>query len=61
MENNVHIFGSPREKGSREWKSVGDVIREGQIGGYQIVTRNAKKIGHFRGNQPQFLVLKHAR
>lgn len=61
----VSLFDRPREKGSMEWKSIGDVIREGQVGAYRVIQPKRVKL-EVRPEAPhhqQFFILKlkHAR
>ena len=59
----MSIFDKPFEKGSREWKSVGDVLREKRIDAYPVAKHRTVHLRVHPGasHRQQFFILKNAR
>jgi len=58
----MNLFNTPQEKGSREWKSVGSILREKRADLYPV---GKQRIVHLRiqpsaGYHQQFFILKNA-
>jgi hypothetical protein len=59
----MNLFDTPQEKGSREWRSIGSILREKRADLYPV---GKQRIVHLRlspgrAYHQQFFILKNAR
>ena len=59
----MNLFDTPQEKGSREWRSVGSILREKRT---DLYPAGKRRVVHLRvrpgvGYHQQFFILKNAR
>ena len=59
----MNIFNSPQEKGSNEWKSIGNILREKRADLYPTAKHKTVHLSVKPGRafHQQFFILKNAR